>query len=67
MVDFTTTQAWAKGEAPSANREGGQTGAAATKTPSALPSPTIDRVDRMYHQLAEIRTIAAAQLAKCAQ
>jgi hypothetical protein len=42
MVDFVTTQAQAKGGAPSGNREGGggQTWAAATETLSALPSPT---------------------------
>jgi hypothetical protein len=67
MVDFTATQARAKGAAPSANSEGGQTGAAATKTPSVLPSPTTDREDRMYCQLAEIHAIAAAQLVECAR
>jgi hypothetical protein len=44
-VDFATTQARAKGVAPSSNYEGGQTGATTTKTLSTLPSPTIDRVD----------------------
>jgi hypothetical protein len=66
VVDFTATQAQAKEVAPSANREGGQTGAAVTKTSSALPSPTVDGVDRMYHQLAQIHTITVMQLAKCA-
>jgi hypothetical protein len=66
MVDFTTTQARARGAAPSANREGGQTEAAATKTPLALPSPTIDGVDRMYRQLLEIDAITVVQLAECA-
>jgi gamma-glutamylcysteine synthetase len=37
-----------------------------TKTPSALPSPTTDGVDRMYRQLVEIHGIAAAQLEDCA-
>jgi hypothetical protein len=59
MVDFTTTQARVKGAAPSVK--------GATKTPSALPSPTVDGVDRMYHQLAEIHPIAAAQEAECAR
>jgi hypothetical protein len=30
------------------------------------PLLTTDGVDRMYHQLAEIHTIATAQLANCA-
>jgi hypothetical protein len=46
MVDFTATQAQAKGAAPSANREGGQTEAVVAKTPSALPPPTTNGVDR---------------------
>jgi hypothetical protein len=42
MINFVATQARAKGAAPYTNREGGQTEAATTKTPSALPSPTVD-------------------------
>jgi hypothetical protein len=61
-VDITATQARAKGAAPSANHEGGQTGATATKTPSALPPPTVDGLDRMYHQPAKIHAIATMQL-----
>jgi ABC-type Na+ efflux pump permease subunit len=62
IVDITATQARAKGAAPSANHEGGQTGATATKTPSALPPPTVDGLDRMYHQPAKIHAIATMQL-----
>jgi hypothetical protein len=65
MLDFVATQAQAKGAAPSAKREGAQTEAIAAKTPSALPPPTADGVDRMYHQLVEIHAITAAQLAEC--
>jgi hypothetical protein len=43
MVNFTTTQAHAKGVAPSANREGGgQTEAAVAKASNASPPPTAD-------------------------
>jgi hypothetical protein len=67
MVDFTATQARAKGVTPSANHEGGgQTEVTVAKTPSALPPPYANGVDRMHHQLAEIRTIVAMQLAECA-
>jgi hypothetical protein len=65
MVDFAATQAQAKGAAPSTNHEGGQTGATATKTRSALLSPTANGVDMTYHQLEEIHTIAVVQLAEC--
>jgi hypothetical protein len=30
-----------------------------------LPPPSIDWVDRLYHQLAEIHAITTAQLAEC--
>jgi hypothetical protein len=36
------------------------------KALSASPPFNVDGVDKMYRQLAEIHTIAAAQLAKCA-
>jgi hypothetical protein len=67
MVDFTTTQAQAEGGASSANREGSQTEATVTKNLSALPSPTTNRVDMMYHQMAEIHVITTVQLAECAR
>jgi hypothetical protein len=67
MVDFTATQSWAKAAAPSANHGGGQTEATTIKTLSALPSPTVDGVDKMYRQLVEIHTIATTQLEECAR
>jgi hypothetical protein len=33
---------------------------------NASPLPTADRVDKLYHYLAEIHPIAAAQLVECA-
>jgi hypothetical protein len=33
---------------------------------NVLPPPSADRVDMLYHQLAEIHTIASTQLAECA-
>jgi putative hemolysin len=46
---------------------GGQTGAAVTKTLSALPSCNADKVERFYFQLSEIHAIALAQLAACSR
>jgi hypothetical protein len=68
IVDFASTQAWAKGVAPSANREGGggrQIEAVVAKPLSASPPPTTDGVDMMYHQLVEFQAIAIVQLAEC--
>jgi hypothetical protein len=67
MVDFTSTQAQAEEVDPPINREGGQLEVAVVKPLSASPPLTTDRVDKMYHQLAEIHAIAAAQLAECAR
>jgi hypothetical protein len=66
MVDFASTQTRAKGVSPSANREGGQTEATMAKPLNASPPPTIDGVDRLYHQLAEIHAITITQLVECA-
>jgi hypothetical protein len=66
MVDFVSTHARVKGVAPSANGEGNQAEAIASEPLSASPPPTADGVDKLYHQLTEIHTIAAMQLAMCA-
>jgi hypothetical protein len=66
MVDFTSTQAQAKETAPPASRDETQTMTVVTKSPSASPPLTMDRVDRMYHQLAKIHAIITMQLAECA-
>jgi hypothetical protein len=66
-MDSARTQAQAKGVAPNASREEGHTDVDAARPPKATPSPTIDGVDKIYHQLAEIHTIATAQLAECAR
>jgi hypothetical protein len=47
-------------------REGGQNEAAMAKPLNVLPPPSADRVDMMYHQLAEIHAIASMQLTECA-
>jgi hypothetical protein len=67
MVDFASTQTWAKRVAPSTNREGGQTEAAVSKPLKTSAPPTADGVDRLYCQLAEIYAIAATHLAECAR
>jgi hypothetical protein len=67
MVDFTSTQAQAKELAPPASRGEAQPEATMTKHRSASPLLTADGVDRMYHQLSKIHTIATAQLAECAR
>jgi hypothetical protein len=66
LVDYASTQAWAKGLAPSTSTEGSQVGATAAEPLNASSPPTANRVDMMYHQLAEIHAIAASQLAECA-
>jgi hypothetical protein len=48
---------------PSTVRGGGQE---AAKALNKSPLPTVDGVDKLYHQLAEIHAIVAAQLAECA-
>jgi hypothetical protein len=66
MVDLVTSQTQAKGAAPSINRKGGQT-KTTMASPLSMPSPpSTDGVDRLYDQLAEIHSIAAAQLVECA-
>jgi hypothetical protein len=65
MVDYTATQAQDNGVAPSANRKGGQTKAAAAKPLNALPPPTADGVDKLHRELAKIHSIAATQLVEC--
>jgi hypothetical protein len=65
MVDFISTQARAKGEAPSASREGSHTEPAAAEPLSASSPPTTDGVDRLYRQLVEIKAITATQLVEC--
>jgi hypothetical protein len=55
-----------QGAGPSSSVRRGPAGAVGAKSPST-PSPlTADRVERMYHQLAEIHAIAAMQLVECA-
>jgi hypothetical protein len=44
-----------------------QVEAATVKTLSASPPLTANWVDKMYHQLAEIHTIATTQLTECAR
>jgi hypothetical protein len=67
MMDFASSPARAKGAAPAASREEGRAQAVVARPPKASPPPTVDGVDKMYHQLAEIHTIADAQLAECAR
>jgi hypothetical protein len=56
IVDFASTQAWAKEVAPPVGRDGGQTEATVTKQ---LPPLTADEVDKMYYELVKIHSIAA--------
>jgi hypothetical protein len=66
MVDLATTQAQAKGESPSIDRNEGQTEVVAAKPLIVLLPPPTDGVDKLYRQLAKIHAIAAAQLTECA-
>jgi hypothetical protein len=60
MVDFTSTQAQAKGVAPNTSHVGGKTEATLAKPLNTSPPPTDDGEDRLYHQLVEIHTITTA-------
>jgi hypothetical protein len=64
MIDYAPVRARGKGETPTASHEGG--GQAGAKALNASPPPTTDRVDKLYRQLVEIHTIAAAQLVEFA-
>jgi hypothetical protein len=66
MVDFTATQVQAKGGAPPASYERGQTKATMANPPNVLPPPLASGVDRLYHQLVDMHDIATTQLAECA-
>jgi hypothetical protein len=65
MMDYASTQAQAKGMAPTASHEEGHTKATIARPLKASPLPTTDEVDKMYHQLVEIHDIIASQLAEC--
>jgi hypothetical protein len=67
IIDLASTQARAKGVAPTASCEEGHTEAAAARPPKASPPPTANEVDNRYNQLVEIHAIAAMQLAECAR
>jgi hypothetical protein len=64
MIDYALVQGWGKGEAPTASSEGGW---AAANALNASPPHTTDGMDKLYCQLAEIHTIATAQLAESAR
>jgi hypothetical protein len=66
MMDFASTQAQAKEVAPLASYEEGQAEATMAEPLSASPPLTTNWVDKMSHQLVEIRAISTAQLAECA-
>jgi hypothetical protein len=65
MMDFTSTQARAKGVAPTTSCEESHTEAVAARPLKASPPPTVDGVDKMYCQLGEIHALAATQLVEC--
>jgi hypothetical protein len=64
MLDFTSTQALAKELSSPVHQREAQ---AEANSMSTSPPLTADELDRMYHELAEIHTITAAQLAECAR
>jgi hypothetical protein len=67
MLDFTSTQAQAKGANPTTSHKEGHTMAIAARPLKASPPPTTDRLDKMYHQLVEIHTITVVYLVECAR
>jgi hypothetical protein len=66
MVHFASTQAQAKGVAPTVSSEEGYTEAAMSRPPKSSPLPTADGADKMYHQPMETHALTASQLAECA-
>jgi hypothetical protein len=59
MMDYVPSRARSKGVVSTPSHGWGQAEAAAAKALSVSP-PTIDGVDKMYHQLAEIHAIVIA-------
>jgi hypothetical protein len=49
MMVYASSQAQAKGVAPTTSREENHTEAAVARAPKALPLPIVDGVDKMYH------------------
>jgi hypothetical protein len=66
MMDYAATQARPEGMISTHRCRWGLAEATMAKATSFSPLPTIDEVDRLYHQLAEIHAIGAAQPAECA-
>jgi hypothetical protein len=67
MIDYTPARAWSEGWVTTPRSRGALAEATMAKAMSFPPPPTGDEVDRLYHQLAEIHAIGAAQLAECAR
>jgi hypothetical protein len=67
MVDLAATRAQAKGADPFFNSKEGQTKVNVAKPLNVLSPPSIDGVDELYHQLAEIHVITVAPLVVCAR
>jgi hypothetical protein len=67
MLNFTSTQALAKELSPPVRRREARVEATEGNSTSTSPPLTANGLERMYHQLAEIHAIAAAQLVECAR
>jgi hypothetical protein len=65
MLDFTSTQTQAKDLTPLVCQGKARTKVVAAQSPSASPPLTVDGVNRMYRQLAQIHAIPTAQLVEC--
>jgi hypothetical protein len=65
MMDYAPARAQYKGAISTPNCGWGQAEATVATIPSTSPPPTTDRVNKLYHPLAEIQAIATAQLAEC--
>jgi hypothetical protein len=70
---LTNTWAWTRDVAATINRDGvqcpvlaraSQNMAVAAAVLDTLPAPSIDGVDKVYHQLKDIRSITTSQQAK---
>jgi hypothetical protein len=67
VMDCATSQAQREGVGSTLRHLRGPAEATMAKAKSLSPPPTIDEVDRLYHQLGEIHTIGAMQLVECAR
>jgi hypothetical protein len=66
IIGYAATRARSEGALPPPRGQGSLAKATMARAMVSSPPLTTDEVDRLYHQLTEIHSIGAAQLAECA-